>query len=85
MNQSLHGPTENVFTSNNKILGIKMKLNPWKNHVVKADFEMVPQFLRVKSEGVHQQVSSLIETTLKNCRTTLNNTFFPFQHKCMTG
>jgi hypothetical protein len=75
LNKSLHSPTENVFTSSNKILGIKLKLNPWKNHVVKADLEMVPQLLRIESEDVYQQISSLIKNHLKKLQNNIKHYF----------
>jgi hypothetical protein len=85
LNKSLQGPGENILTSGNKILGFKWKLNHCKNHIVKGILEKFPLLLGLGSEEGYHQVSSLIESTLKNNGTKLNIIFPPFQHKCMAG
>jgi hypothetical protein len=48
------------LTSSDKILGLKRKLNVWKNHVVKGNLEMSPPLLLgFESEEGYQQVSSI--------------------------
>jgi hypothetical protein len=66
LNKSLHGQRENTFTSNDNILGLKRKLNLWKNHVVKGKLKLL---LGLESEEGYQQVLSLIENHLEDCRT----------------
>jgi hypothetical protein len=50
LNKSLQGPRGNVFTSSDKIPGLKKKLNLWKNHVVKGNLEMFPLLMGLESE-----------------------------------
>jgi hypothetical protein len=76
MNKSLQGPGENILTSNDKILGLKRKLNLWKNHVVKGNLEMFPLVLGLESEEGYQQVSSLIDNHPEELRNKIKR-YFP--------
>jgi hypothetical protein len=59
LNKFLQGPGQVIFTSSEKIFGLKRKINFWKNHVVKGNLEMLSLLLELESEG-YQGVSCLI-------------------------
>jgi hypothetical protein len=47
-------PGENVLTSSNTTLGLKRKLNLWKNFVLKGNLETFSLLLGLESEGYQQ-------------------------------
>ena len=76
LNKSLQGPRENILTSSDKILAFKRKVNLWKSHVAKGNFDMFPRFLKRKSGDGYKKTSSLIESHLEELYIRIEN-YFP--------
>ena len=76
LNKSLQGPRENILNSSDKILAFKRKVNLWKSHIAKGNFDMFPRFLKRKSGDGYKKTSSLIESHLMKLYIRIEN-YFP--------
>jgi hypothetical protein len=85
LNKSLQGPGEIFFTSSEKVLGFKTKLNFWKNHGLRGNLEKLPLLLGLESEEGYQQVFSLVENHPEELRNKIKHYFPSFSIQVYGG